>query len=233
MHMGRGKYPSPHLIINSRLARRKILQAIIIANSPLPDASRFQAALEQADVIICADGGANHAVHAGIRPQYVVGDFDSVTEETKQVLADSQFIYRPSQYAPDVEKTLEFALEKGVQRATLLGITGGRLDHQICNLNIMEKFSRKMELSCIDDFGAGKFIHSRYAFNAFVGQQVSLFAFRRAEGITTHGLKYPLQNASMEWAVNDGLSNEATAKRVEIVVEKGSLFVYCLWPGQG
>ena len=44
--------------------------------------------------------------------------------------------------------------------------------------------------------------------------------------ITTKGLKYPLKDDSLEWAINDGLSNEVVTKPVEISVKCGVLFVY-------
>ena len=206
------------------------MQALVIANSSLPSLQRYEVILRAADVILCADGGANQAVKAGIRPHYVVGDFDSLTDETKKLLKQTEFVHRPSQYAPDLEKTLQFAIEKGVQAATILGVTRGRFDHQICNLNIMEKYSDKLMLDCIDDDGVGCFVHRHFAFEASPGQIVSIFSFRKANGICTKGLKYPLKDANMEWAVNDGLSNEVIASPVEITVQKGVLFVYRLWP---
>jgi thiamine pyrophosphokinase len=42
----------------------------------------------------------------------------------------------------------------------------------------------------------------------------------------TEGLKYPLQDEALEWAVRDGLSNEAIHTTVRIRVKKGILFVY-------
>ncbi len=206
------------------------MRALIILNSELPPESRYRQALDNADMVICADGGANRALEAGIQPHYVVGDLDSISPETRKQLAEARIIYTPRQDAPDVEKTLQFAREHGVQSAVLLGVTAGRFDHQICNLNIMEKFSSAMHLRCIDTWGVGEFVRGWLRFEAPVGQQVSLFAFRKAGGITTTGLKYPLINAEMEWAVNDGLSNEVVSSPVEIRIEEGTLFVYRVWP---
>ncbi|MCG3120051.1 MAG: hypothetical protein ALAOOOJD_02635 [bacterium] len=205
--------------------------ALIMANSILPAAAILAECRNQAAAILCADGGANRARECGLVPDFIVGDLDSILPETRAAFAKVQFVHRPSQYATDLEKTLQFAVEKKFTRALVVGITGLRFDHQICNLNIAEKFCSQIEIETHDDYGIGTFIQAQAPegsahFAAFVGQQISLFAFRRAEGIVTDGLKYPLHDEALEWAVRDGLSNEATQTTVTIRLRKGTLFVY-------
>ncbi|MDQ7065150.1 MAG: thiamine diphosphokinase [candidate division KSB1 bacterium] len=206
------------------------MRALIFINGELPQRRRYEAWLQSAELILCADGGANRALAEGIMPHFVIGDFDSLMPETRARLRNDQLVHRPSQYAPDIEKTLQFAVERGVREACIVGATRGRFDHQICNLNIMEKFCSRLQIEFVDDTGQGTFVRDRLQFEAPIGQQVSLFAFRRAEGITTYGLKYPLDHANMEWAVNDGLSNEVIDSPVEITVKHGTLFVFRVWP---
>ena len=205
--------------------------ALIIANSILPAAAILEECCNRADLIFCADGGANRARERGLVPDFIVGDLDSILPETRAAFPQSQYIHRPSQHATDLEKTLQFAIAQEIQRVLLVGITGLRFDHQICNLNIAEKFCGQLEIEIHDDFGIGTFLNAQQheaslRLEALVGQQISLFAFRRAEGIITAGLKYPLHNESLEWAVRDGLSNEATAREVEIRLKKGVLFIF-------
>jgi len=205
--------------------------ALVIANSILPAQPILDDCRARADVILCADGGANRARERGLVPDFIVGDLDSILPETRATFPQAQYIHRPDQNATDLEKTLQFAVEQGVQRASLVGITGLRLDHQICNLNIAEKFCSRMEIELHDDFGVGVFLNAQQQeaimrFETFIGQQISLFSFRRAEGIVTEGLKYPQQDEALEWAVRDGLSNEAIQTAVTIRVKGGTLFIY-------
>jgi thiamine pyrophosphokinase len=205
--------------------------ALIIANSMLPAAPILNECRARAEVILCADGGANRAAERGITPDFIVGDLDSILPKTRAVFPNAQYVHRPSQYATDLEKTLQFAVEQGMEKALLVGITGLRFDHQICNLNIAEKFCSQIEIEMHDDFGIGVFLPAQQTegtlrFETFIGQQISLFAFRRAEGIFTEGLKYPLHGEALEWAVRDGLSNEAIQSPVTIRVKQGVLFVY-------
>jgi thiamine pyrophosphokinase len=205
--------------------------ALVIANSILPAAPILDECCARANLILCADGGANRARERGIVPDFIVGDLDSILPETRAAFPHANYVHRPSQYATDLEKTLQFAVELDLQRALLVGISGLRFDHQICNLNIGEKFCAQMEIEIHDELGVGVFINAQTGevnrhFEAFIGQQISLFAFRRAEGIVTEGLKYPLQDEALEWAVRDGLSNEAVQTEITIRVRKGALFIY-------
>ncbi|MCG3155437.1 MAG: hypothetical protein DKINENOH_02043 [bacterium] len=203
--------------------------ALIIANSVLPREAILAECRQRAQAVICADGGANRARERGLLPDFVVGDLDSVTPATRAACATAAFIHYPSQYATDLEKALTFAVECEFRAALLVGITGLRCDHQLVNLNIAEKFCARIALETHDDFGIGSFIMPGPApavFASFAGQQISLIAFRRAAGITTTGLKYPLNHEALEWAVRDGLSNEALADSFSVAVEEGNLFCY-------
>lgn len=202
------------------------MKALIIINGTLPNSALVEPLLQTCDLIICADGGANQAIKRGIMPDFIVGDFDSINSKTIGHFADTSFIHLPDQNATDFEKTLQIALEKGVDSATVLGISGARFDHQLCNLNVMEKYNPKIELNFVDDWGTGFFITSRLEFEGEIGQQISLHAMRRVEGIVTSGLKYPLQNEALEWAVRDGQSNEIVANPVGISLTSGCLFVF-------
>jgi len=201
--------------------------ALVIVNSILPAAKILDELRARSQVVICADGGANRAHAAGITPDYIVGDLDSLRDETRRLHASAQIIHRPSQYETDLEKTLQVAVDLGVSRVLLIGVAGLRLDHQLVNLNIAEKFSDRLDIETHDDFGVGQFIRQReIIIEAPIGQQLSLIAFRRAEGIRTHGLKYPLHDESLEWAVRDGLSNEVISSPVRIGVRRGTIFCY-------
>lgn len=207
------------------------MHILLITNGPLPDPGIYAADLRRADCVICADGGANRACAAGIKPAYVIGDFDSLAEETRHRLAETKFISRPSQQATDLEKALRFALDLGAENITLLGVSGGRLDHQMANLSTVQKYSRAAVIEIKDASGWGRFIRGTHTFRTQIGQHISLFAFRKASGIRTQGLMYPLQSQSLAWGERTGQSNEAVAETVVISVKRGTLFVFLVWPG--
>ncbi|TFG39747.1 MAG: thiamine diphosphokinase, partial [Candidatus Aminicenantes bacterium] len=51
--------------------------AVLVANAPLRWTPRLTALATAADVVLAADGGANHLARSGLRPAAVVGDLDS------------------------------------------------------------------------------------------------------------------------------------------------------------
>lgn len=206
------------------------MNALIFVNGPLPQRRRLQRPLQEADLILCANGGANRALAIGISPDFVIGDLDSIDQDVRTTLDEIKFIYKPGQENSDLEKTLQFAVEKSITKVTIVGISGGRLDHQICNLNILEKFCDRLEIEILEECGSAIFVRDKAIFAGVIGQQISIFAFRQVSGVTTKGLKFPLNDAELEWAVSDGLSNEIVANPVEIVVKTGTLFVFRVWP---
>ncbi len=56
-------------------------RALVIANGEPPKKQLLQSLAREANLIICADGGANAALKAGIVPQAIVGDLDSIHAE--------------------------------------------------------------------------------------------------------------------------------------------------------
>ena len=58
----------------------------IIANGAVPNCDFLNQNLIGTDMIIAADGGAEICRKLQIQPQYIIGDLDSVTEETIEFL---------------------------------------------------------------------------------------------------------------------------------------------------
>ncbi len=113
-------------------------KCIIIANGNSPTKSVVNYFIKKGfTTIICADGGANSARKIGIIPDYIIGDLDSIQNRTlKYYQSKSKIIKFTRQNDTDVEKCLKFAISKKYFEVILLGVTGDRLDHTICNFGI-------------------------------------------------------------------------------------------------
>ena len=93
---------------------------------------------ETADYIIAADGGQNRAREFGLQPDCVIGDFDSTTLNED---FDCLYITYPAEKdLTDTEAALTHALEKGCRNVILLGGMGGRLDHTMGNIGLLDKY---------------------------------------------------------------------------------------------
>ena len=128
-------------------------KCLIIANGKSPAKSVVKYFANKGfSTIICADGGANSAKKIGVVPNFIVGDLDSISESTlKYFRGKTKIIKYKRQNDTDVEKSLKFAINKKFNEVILLGVTGDRLDHTICNLGIVLKFFNKIKISLVSE----------------------------------------------------------------------------------
>ena len=96
------------------------------------------------DTVACADSGLEAAHAVGVNVDYIMGDFDSVSQETlaeyRSADKAAKFVQYPkAKDYTDTQMVLEWILSEGASEITILGATGGRLDHFLSNLNILMK----------------------------------------------------------------------------------------------
>ncbi len=177
------------------------------------------------DIVLAADGGAFAALKFGYLPHYVVGDLDSVTEDIKRQLSQTQFIRRPSQEVNDLEKALQFCREIEVSQLTILGMAGKRLDHTLNNLSVLSRYDSQFKLTIFDAFSQIFLVRQNFQYQGKINQTISLIPMGKVEGITTRGLGFPLNNETLEFGKREGLSNYTTDPVVSIQIKSGLLIV--------
>lgn len=189
------------------------------------DASRFYPQKE--DYIIAADSGLVYIEEAGYRPNLVVGDFDSLGYRPKE----ENMIYHPAEKDDtDLALAAEAAIEKGFDTLYLFGVSGGRLDHTLANLQLLTDLCLKgIEVYCFcPDCTITALTEGSLYFTAAYRGYVSIFAAdNKAEDVTLQGLKYPLEHAVLTGRRALGVSNEFMGVPATISVGKGVLWI--LW----
>ena len=203
------------------------LSALIVGNGEPPSRELFAARAREADLVLCADGGADTARRLGRAPDYIAGDLDSVSGAGMEGIgADRLVRVDADDTGTDMQKVLRLALDLRVERADLLGFTGRRTDHTLWNLSLLRSFGDRLELRLIDDYCEIRLIRGRVRFRADLGQKLSLCPLDGpADGIETEGLRWPLRGESLVPGRRDGISNEVTASPVEIRVGRGDLLL--------
>lgn len=198
---------------------------LILCNGNPPSQELFHQYRANADYLIAADGGANIALKWNTHPDVVIGDLDSFEGNDNH---NFEIIFLPGQQSNDLEKALTHALKEKGTHVNILGATGHRLDQTLKNLSVLKKYDHKFEdLYIIDDFGATQLLPTTFSKPIAVGTQLSLFPLSgKVSGITTKGLKYPLNNEALENGVRDGSSNEVVDSPIEITHKKGDLILY-------
>lgn len=207
-------------------------RGLIIANGTLPSPRVIRILAAKADLIVCADGGANGARKLGIRPDVILGDFDSISRSTRQYFRTVPLVFIEDQNSTDMEKAIDFCIKRRIKSVDVVGATGGRIDHTTGNLGCFKKFGKKIDLRFIDVIGVLTRIDRVVRLSTTIGEKLSLIPLERCSGVSTRHLKYPLRKAVLELGVREGISNEATASTVEVSVKRGTLLLYRFHQGR-
>lgn len=208
------------------------MRAVIFANGAFDRPENPLAELHADDYLIAADGGTHHCLALGLTPHVVIGDMDSISESLRDSLSQkgAQFIVHPrDKDETDLELALKHAVSKDCEEILLLGILGGRLDQTLANLLVLTRpHWRPARLTAADgrDYATllreGEGVH----IEAQSGDTVSLIPLSPiVSGITTQGLRWPLEEAVLEFGSTLGISNEMTGEAARVTVEEGLLLV--------
>ena len=178
------------------------------------------------DTIICADGGADSALRLGLTPDFIIGDLDSISKEAKKKFkSTSKILQYIRQNDTDVEKCLKLAIKNNFEEALLIGVTGKRLDHTICNLGIVLKFFSKIKLSLLAENSYLKPYTGDVWLKTQKGEIISLYGFDKKTKITSKGLKYSLKNISLPFGEKDSTSNISTSNSIQLKIRNGIIFI--------
>jgi len=185
----------------------------------------LKALAEKADCVICADGGLKNAAKEGIRPDCIIGDFDSAGDRLVSKYPSSEVISFPrDKDMTDTELAILHARSLGFKRIILACALGGRIDHELANVFLLQKFRGMLAL--VGDGFEMSVAGKNMRFDAEIGSIVSLFAVGGdAEGVSASGLRFQLKDAKVLAGSSLGVSNIASERCVKISVRKGSLLV--------
>ena len=112
----------------------KKARCVIIGSAPVDEAERrfIGTQVSPEDFLVCADGGYETARRLGLKPDLLIGDLDSCTEDFPP---DIEAVRLPvHKDDTDMMYSLKECLGRGYRDFLLLGATGGRLDHTVANL---------------------------------------------------------------------------------------------------
>jgi len=200
------------------------MTCVIVGASP--ECAKIE--IHEGDFVIAADGGYDHCVAAGITPDLVVGDLDSVGE-CKIPDGVETLRYPREKDSSDMELAVQAALSRGYTSFIIYGALGGRLDHTLANIALLVSLSER-GYSCrlegenerVTAVSNGK-LHIESEANRM--RSVSVFAVaERATGVSLTGFKYPLTDSILERG-SRGLSNEFTGEMATVEVKSGTVVV--------
>jgi thiamine pyrophosphokinase len=206
------------------------MYAVIVASAPDLDIAPYQEHIRAADLLIAADGGALPLLRAGIVPHVAIGDMDSIDAAG---LADLEAYGITPQRFPrekdetDLELALLYAAAAGATAIDILGALGGRWDHTLANVALLalpELRERRARL--LADHQALFLVRDAAVLEGQAGDTVSLIPLAGdAHGVTTRGLRYRLDDATLSYERARGVSNVLLAPPGYVSLREGLLLV--------
>lgn len=181
---------------------------------------------EPGDFILCADGGYDAAVRYGIRPDMVIGDFDSMPEDHVRIC--DKITLPVHKDDTDMAVCLQEGRRRGYREFRIAGCLGGRLDHTIANLQCLYDCALRGESVWMAD-GQNRvtvLLPGEYTLDAMPGRKLSLLAYTpEVAGVTLTGAVWELHNATLTSRVPLGVSNEATCANPQLSFASGALLL--------
>jgi thiamine pyrophosphokinase len=203
-------------------------RAIIFANGELGNPGLTRSLILPDDVVIAADGGARHALNIGIIPSLVIGDLDSLSENETGALDEMgvQLLRFPTtKDETDLELAVLHALRAGYAPILILGAFGGRLDQSLANIALLAgPETIKTDIRLDDGVTEAFFVRGAAVIQGRAGDTLSLVPWGMpAEGVTTSGLAYPLDNETLFPYRTRSISNEMLAQSARVHIKSGLL----------
>ena len=186
---------------------------ILFGNGEVPSHPIVLNKVESVGTIICVDGGTDKLIKLGYKPTCIIGDLDSLYKEPEGY--ECEFIALPEQSKNDLEKGLEWCLDKGIKDITLVGFSGLRDDHNTAALFALKSFSEIMDITMLTNHSAVRCIIGESKFRVSKGQLISILASQSETLIRTTGLEYELSNEKL-LSPGNGISNIAISNHIEI-----------------
>jgi thiamine pyrophosphokinase len=206
------------------------VKALILATGELYGVETLRKRIrdEAFGLVIGVDGGSRYADTLDVRVDAIVGDMDSIPDAVRLDNKDASFIsYPPEKDETDLELALTYAGEQGADKVVIVGAMGGRMDMTVSNILLVAHASSG---SCrIEVWHGGQtgwvIRPPGEDIPGNTGDIVSLIPVGgSASGITTRGMKYPLDNEKLTMA-SRGVSNEVTHSPAHVGFSEGLLLV--------
>lgn len=178
------------------------------------------------DVTIAADAGLHNCRSAGIEPELVIGDFDSMAQPPR-----GDCVVAPVEKDDtDTMLAVREGLARGCGEFYIYGGTGGvRLDHTLANLQTLAFLRRHGARGYLYDCD---FVYTVLENETLTLRRqvewglVSLFAMSGTQqDVTLEGLQYPLTHGTLTGDLPIGVSNHFIADTARITCGSGLLLV--------
>lgn len=183
------------------------------------------------DIIIAVDKGLETLDSLDVKPNYIVGDFDSIKKDIlkKYQKTNIEIVeLNPEKDLTDTHSAINLAIKLKSKNIDILGAIGTRIDHTIANIHTLKiAVDKNIKIKIINENNEITLIeHNMKLYRDENYKYISLIPLTTiVENVTLKGLKYPLKNRTLYIGDSLGISNEQLQNEAEIQLEKGILIL--------
>ncbi|MBM6774796.1 thiamine diphosphokinase [Olsenella profusa] len=217
------------------------LRALVVAGSPEPSSPALVASLaDEADYVVCADGGADVCRAAGVAPDVFCGDSDSASGEAAawaRAAARTCVSFPSEKYATDLALALDCARHEAARRGAPLAVTltcasGGRPDHALAVVGQLAG-AGTASAQLVEDGYEMRIVSAagerawRLGADA-VGRTFSAVAVAPDTRVDERGMRWELEDKPMGLLDDLGISNVVTSPDAEVACRSGAVAAFLL-----
>lgn len=205
--------------------QKEVGRVLIIAGGVCEERALIAEAAAAADTVICADKGLDYALDAGITPDILIGDFDSLSGDIPKYV---ECVKLPCEKDDtDLGAAVRLAESRNASSVRIICAFGGRPDHELAAIQtVLGSAVRGFDTSITGKRAEVYAVVGERTFKKEKHRYISVFCLgETASGISIEGAKYPLHDAELNSYFPLGVSNEFVDPEVRISVKKGALAV--------
>jgi len=207
------------------------MKGIIIAGGNCISSEKLKEIIPDYDIVVAADSGLKHLNAVDVKPDYLVGDFDSVD---KSLLAEidisiTSVVRHPVEKdKTDTELAIDVLNELNVDDITILGGTGSRLDHTLSNIfSLRYIYDLGLNGTIIDEYNSVTYIRGVNAVSMKnEGTYISVLPISDIGAeISLKGFHYPLDHKCLIMGSSLGVSNYIVKNEGTVICHKGEALI--------
>lgn len=175
--------------------------------------------------IIAADGGLKYLENEGIKPDLVIGDFDSLeyipTHENRIRLPKEKDV-------TDMYAAVNEGMKMGFKTFIIYGAMGGRFDHSIANCQLLNHIVKSGCKGIIveNDYAVTSIHNSNIKFGKDFKGLISIFSSgTTSKDVSIQGFKYEVTDIELTYDYPLGTSNEFVGCEGIVTVGDGTLLI--------
>ena len=198
---------------------------LILGGGEIANYLAVRAQIKRKDFILCADSGYLHCEKLEVKPDLLLGDFDSIEKIPDGI---ARVTYPADKNYTDSWLAVREAVKRGYTRILMAGMLGRRLDHTWGNLQNLAWCAKSGVDAKITDGDTEVFAvkDGEIIIPARENAYLSVFSLEgTSRGVTISNGKYPLKDYDLSFDDPRAVSNEFQGTDIRVSVKSGIVAV--------